>query len=81
MTVTVLLFASYREKAGERARRLDLPEGSTVRDAAREIEGAFVDVSLQGALCAVNEAYASPDAVLTEGDTVAFFPPVSGGQA
>jgi molybdopterin converting factor subunit 1 len=81
MTVTVLLFASYREKAGERARQLELPEGSTVRDAAREVERAFAGLPLQGALCAVNEAYASPDAVLADGDTVAFFPPVSGGQA
>lgn len=30
-------------------------------------------------LCAVNMDYASPDAVVKDGDEVAFFPPVTGG--
>lgn len=81
MNITVLLFASYREKAGERTRQLELPQGSTVRDAARELEQLYAGLSLQGALCAVDEKYVSPDAPLKDGDTVAFFPPVSGGQS
>jgi molybdopterin synthase catalytic subunit/molybdopterin converting factor small subunit len=79
MTLKVLLFAQYREQAGVKALPLELPEGATVRDAAAALEARYPDLKLKGALAAIDEAYAPPDAQLGEGAVLAFFPPVAGG--
>ena len=79
MRVTTLLFANLRESAGRGALDLDVPNGSTVRDVAERLEREVQGLVLKGALCAVNEAYSQPDAVLREGDRLAFLPPVAGG--
>jgi MoaE-MoaD fusion protein len=79
MEVTVLVFASYREVVGQKSLTLKLPPGATVRDAAHRLEADYPGLSLKGALAAVNERYAAPEAALEKGDTLAFFPPVSGG--
>ncbi len=77
--VTLLLFASYRQSVGKREMTLELPEGLNVREVAARLEADHPGLTLKGALCAVNEAYVSPDYIVSSGDTVAFFPPVSGG--
>ncbi|MDQ3459544.1 MAG: molybdenum cofactor biosynthesis protein MoaE [Deinococcota bacterium] len=79
MTIEVLLFASYREAAGAREFRLELRAGARVRDAAARLEADYPELSLKGALAAIDEDYARPDSLLKEGATLAFFPPVSGG--
>lgn len=78
MRVTALLFAQYRAGAGAGSLDLELPDGTTVRDAAALVSER-TGVALAGAMCAVNEAYSRPDAPLADGDRVAFLPPVSGG--
>jgi molybdopterin converting factor subunit 1 len=78
MSIRVLLFASYRQQAG--TKELALDAGATPREVARQLEARFPSLTLKGALCAVNERYADPDEALKPGDTVAFFPPVSGGE-
>ena len=77
--ITLLLFASYRQRVGERELTLELPEGWSVREVAARLEADHPGLALKGALCAVNESYVSPDHKVAGGDTVAFFPPVSGG--
>lgn len=79
MVVQILLFASYREVIGEKEVTLECPERVTVRQCAKQLEQTY-GLFLEGALCAINEHYATPDTVIQEGDRVAFFPPVSGGQ-
>ncbi len=79
MRVTTLLFASLRESAGWGTMDLEVPAGSTVRDVADQLEREIDGLTLQGALCAVNELYSRPDATLAEGDRLAFLPPVAGG--
>ena len=79
MTLEVLFFASYREQVGQKALRLELPDGASVRDAATALEATYPDLKLKGALAARNEVYAAPDETLQEGDVLAFFPPVAGG--
>ncbi len=79
MTLEVLFFASYREQVGQKALRLELSDGASVRDAATALEAAYPDLKLKGALAARNEVYATPDETLQEGDVLAFFPPVAGG--
>ena len=78
ITVEILFFASYREQVGENRVTLAVPGGATVREVAEQLEADY-PLKLKGALAAVNETYAAPDETLSEGDTLAFFPPVAGG--
>lgn len=80
MTIQLLLFASYRDQVGQRELRLELPSSTTVRQVADQLQAEYPDLSLKGALCALNEQYVSPEQEVKGGDTLAFFPPVSGGE-
>jgi molybdopterin converting factor subunit 1 len=79
--VTVRLFARLRELVGAGELQRDAAEGATVAGVwdslAREYPAiAPYAVSLS---CAVNAEYARMTTPLSEGDEVAFLPPVSGG--
>ena len=76
MKVTVRLFAGLRERAGTAERELDLPGGSRAHDAWTSLA---LGAEPPGLLLAVNRQYVDHDHVLSEGDEVAFIPPVSGG--
>lgn len=81
MQVRVLLFGSLREAAGAKELSVVLPERARVvalRELLMASQPAFE--KLAGRLrVAVNREFASDDAVLADGDEVAFLPPVSGG--
>ncbi len=81
MRVTVLYFATLRDRAGTRQESLDLPEGATVADLrARLSENRpALAQALPAAVVAVNRQFAKPEVALKDGDEVAVFPPVSGG--
>ena len=79
MTVTVLFFASLREQVQQRSLELSLEQPLTLRELATRLEQSYKGLSLSGSLCAINEHYAEPEVTVQAGDTVAFFPPVSGG--
>lgn len=79
MTLEVLFFAKYRDQVGKSRVTLSLPAGSSVREAAAALEADYPELKLGGALAAIDETYAAPDERLSEGDTLAFFPPVAGG--
>lgn len=79
MTVSVLFFATLREHIGKRELQLELPSSLSLRQLAERLEADYKGLSLSGSLCAINEQYSDPDATIQAGDTVAFFPPVSGG--
>ena len=83
MTVRIrtLFFASYRDLLGVSELGIELPEGATVGDAVqavRERGGAFSALPESPAV-ALNQAYAGASADLSEGDELAFIPPVAGG--
>lgn len=63
----------------QRQLELDLDTPITVRQLADRLEHSHAGLSLSGSLCAINEHYAEPEQMIQAGDTVAFFPPVSGG--
>jgi molybdopterin synthase sulfur carrier subunit len=83
--ITVLYFARLRESLGKGSERIELPAG------VRDLEGLrALLVSRGGAWeqelaphrpvrAAVNQAMAVGDAPVSDGDEVAFFPPVTGG--
>jgi molybdopterin converting factor subunit 1 len=81
MRVTVRLFARLRDLAGAGELAQELPDAATVATlwqalVAQHPEMAAYEQSLS---CAVNAEYAKFRTVLTDGDEVAFLPPVSGG--
>jgi molybdopterin synthase sulfur carrier subunit len=75
--VTVRLFASLAEREGWREKVCDLPADATVRDAWQLTTGQAAVPART--LVAVNHDYTPLHATLSEGDEVAFFPPVTGG--
>jgi MoaE-MoaD fusion protein len=80
MRVRARCFAVLREAAADRA-DLDLPDGARVADAWDELAARYAGLAPHRAyvLAARNGAYAGWDDPLTDGDEVAFLPPVSGG--
>jgi len=81
VTVRILYFASFREAAGRDEQRLDLPEGSKVRDLWAALAASLPHFARFPSMppAAVNRAYAPGDTALADGDEVAFLPPVAGG--
>lgn len=56
-------------------------EAQSVTDLVRALvaQGTFSDAAMRSAAVAVNQEYAAPDQILSDGDEVAILPPVSGG--
>jgi len=77
MSIKVCYFASLKESLGREKDELDHAIGLTPRAIwSRLNKGRPLPVNV---LVAVNMDYASLDAVLEDGDELAFFPPVTGG--
>jgi molybdopterin synthase sulfur carrier subunit len=80
--VTLLYFAWVRQKTGKSEEHIDLPPDiATVRQLAEHLRTrhpeAFADLARLRA--AVNREHVAFDAPVSDGDEVAFFPPVTGG--
>ena len=81
VTVTLRLFAVYRERVGSDCVELTLPDGATVDDALNCLaEQHPVTVPLLSTtMVAVNQSYVERSHTLQSMDEVALIPPVSGG--
>lgn len=82
MQIGILLFGQARELAGVAETTLDVPENASVAQAIARLEERFPALAPldRVLLTAVNETYATRDERLDAGDTLAVFPPVSGGE-
>jgi molybdopterin synthase sulfur carrier subunit len=78
MRVRLRFFAALREQMGASAER-EVRAGTTVGTLWRELVGERPTLGRVRVRFAVNETYVEPSHRLSEGDEVAFFPPVSGG--
>ncbi len=78
MKINVLFFAHHRRATGIPETSLSVPDGSSVKVIADLIALQF-NLNFKGSMIAVNDAYASPEQILENNDTIAFIPPVSGG--
>lgn len=81
IAVRVRLFARLREQAGFETQGLEVPQGSTLADVydnlRRTCPGLEPDrESVRGA---INQEFSDWNTVVSQGDEVAFIPPVSGG--
>jgi molybdopterin converting factor subunit 1 len=83
MRVTVRLFARLRDLAGAGELNCELPAGARVADVWRWLVDRHPAVAVHGSSvsAALNAEYARMDAAVSDGDEVAFLPPVSGGRS
>jgi len=79
--VTVKLFARLRDIAGAPELERDVEAGATIRSVWHDLARQFPEFANyeRSISSAVNADYAKMDDVLSDGDEVAFLPPVSGG--
>lgn len=81
MEIKTLFFASYRDIAGADELSVRMPVGASVADLVsylRQLGSRWSSLPAEPAV-AVNLNYAPLTTRLTDGDEVAFIPPVSGG--
>jgi len=81
MRVTVRLFARLRDLAGSGELVRDVAAPATVRSVWQELVGDMpaLEEYERTMSVAVNADYAKMSAAVSDGDEVAFMPPVSGG--
>jgi molybdopterin converting factor subunit 1 len=79
--VTVRLFARLREIAGTGELILDLAAPATIRAVWAELASRYDELAPYAASvsAARNLEYARMDTAVSDGDEIAFLPPVSGG--
>lgn len=82
MQVRLLFFASLKDIVGARRLQIDVPAGATVADVLTHLESSYPRLKdyRPVVLTAINEEYVDQTARVSEGDEVAIFPPVSGGE-
>ncbi len=81
MKVNVRLFASLREIFKSPYLAVELPEGATVADLVAVIREDAPHLGHGGRFhVTINKEFVEQDAVLHDGDEVAIFPPVGGGE-
>lgn len=77
----VRLFARLRELVGAGEFERDVPHGATVRTVWEQLVDEYPAIApySDSLSCAVNVDYARMTTAVSDGDEVAFLPPVSGG--
>jgi MoaE-MoaD fusion protein len=82
MQVKLLFFATLKDIVGASHLQLDLPAGATINELLSRLEATYP--RFKGyrpvLLTAINEEYVDRNTSIKEGDEVAIFPPVSGGE-
>ncbi|MBK8988038.1 MAG: molybdenum cofactor biosynthesis protein MoaE [Chloroflexi bacterium] len=81
MNLTIRLFASLKDRAGQDRINLALDSPATVDTLLAAVADQYptLQEALPSALVAVNQAFAFADTAVQPGDEIAIFPPVSGG--
>ncbi len=81
VTVTILLFASVADAAGQRRLELQSAPGDTVETVCDRLMAAHPQIARfrPSLLFALDEEYVKPSAPVPAGATLALIPPVSGG--
>lgn len=81
MRVTVRLFARLRELVGAGELDREVPAGATVKTVWDGLVREYPQIApyAESMSCAVNIDYARMTTAVSDGDEVAFLPPVSGG--
>jgi MoaE-MoaD fusion protein len=82
MKVTIKLFAHLRETVGTNLLEREISDTSTVDDLLEALQGEFpaLATTTSQTIISLNRQFTAIDTKLREGDEIALFPPVSGGQ-
>jgi molybdopterin synthase sulfur carrier subunit len=75
--IKVLFFASLREQTGHNSLNMEWQEGLTMAQLWQQTTGD--NRMPENVLVARNQEYCEHDTLISDGDEVAFFPPVTGG--
>jgi molybdopterin converting factor subunit 1 len=80
--VSILFFASLKEKVGYKELNLEIPHGMSIKELKTLLRERFpvLDAILDTALMSINKEYAFDEDVIPENAEIAVFPPVSGGE-
>jgi len=81
MKIRLKVFASIRDICGFDEKEITLPDSTTLDGLVDVLALQFsgLDQKRSSLLMAVNEEYSTGNTMLHDSDTVALFPPVSGG--
>ena len=81
MRIRVLFFGVLRDVVGLREDSVEIPDGGRLDSVFEHYAGRFPRIREMSAslVLALNQRFSEPSAPLSEGDEVAFLPPVSGG--
>lgn len=81
MELSVKLFATLKDSAGQNTIQITLTPPATVKTLLSAVEEAYPALKsvLATSLVSVNKSFAFPETEIHEGDEIALFPPVSGG--
>ena len=74
----VLFFAHLRDAVGEESLSV-AASGKTVAQLKAELMAKYDLPKMETVMTAINEEFAGNDEVISDGDEIAFIPPVSGG--
>ncbi|WP_428743635.1 molybdopterin converting factor subunit 1 [Tenacibaculum sp.] len=80
MKTTLLLFGIAADLAGNSSLTMELPNKSTVASFKEFLSAEFPEFQKMSSYAvAINESYATDEALIQENDVIAIIPPVSGG--
>jgi len=81
--ITVLFFATFRDKAGTNRAQVEIPEGTTIAGLRDILSEKFpgLESLASHALASINKEFAFDEEIIPDGAEVAWFPPVSGGSS
>jgi molybdopterin synthase catalytic subunit len=79
--ISVLFFASLRERVGAKQTWIDLPEDAIIQDLKSHLAIKYpaLQPMLAISLVAINKEFAADDQIIPDDAEIALFPPVSGG--
>lgn len=81
MKITVLPFASVKAAVNFASKEMSIDSGASLGTIISILENEYPALAAMRSslLFAINTAYANEDRLLQDGDSIAIFPPVSGG--
>jgi molybdopterin converting factor subunit 1 len=82
MKISLLYFATLRDRVGRRVEEIEVPDGTRAAELKTLLSELHPEIreALPTTIVAVNREYVGDDHVIMPSDEVALFPPVSGGE-
>jgi len=80
LKIKIKYYASFKEFTGKEEEEIEVADGLMLSEIRDYIKGLYTKIGRQEqVLVALNGSFKPLDTKVEEGDTLSFFPPVSGG--